>query len=97
MMDKNDFYPLAKSYLESNACGMWDGALKASTHRQLCELFVSERLNISLRKASVLFFGTGSIAGLVRKATLSLTDNLDEETIKRLENKLEKYRFINDE
>ena len=78
-MDKDKFTGLGKAYLQSNACGMWDGGLKASTHRNLCELFISERLHVDPRKAATIFVGTESLGSLVRLATLSLTDNLDEE------------------
>lgn len=72
------FNELARTYLECNAAGMWDGGLKARTHRNLCVLFVSERYDISLREATDISLGDELLSGLVRKATLSLTDNLDE-------------------
>lgn len=76
---KNNFYALGKTYLESNACGLWDGSLKASTHKSLCELFVSERLNISIADAVTIEVDGNRISDLVRESTLLLTDNLDEE------------------
>lgn len=78
-MDKDKFTNLGKAYLQSNACGRWDGASKADAHRMLCELFVSERLNVTLNKAAIISVGTDRLAWLVRGSTLSLTDNLDEE------------------
>ncbi len=78
-MINEDFFPLGKTYLESNAKGLWDGALKAETHNRLCELFVAKRLGIdTLSVASYLQVDGEYLVSLVRKATLDLTDYLDE-------------------
>ena len=66
---------LSRIYLQSNACGLWDGALKASTHSELCECVVTNRFKVdglSLRNPHLY-----ACVELVRKATRILTDNLD--------------------
>lgn len=84
-MNTEKFQKLGRDYLESNACGRWDGSRKADTHRSLCELFVSERLEVSPQKASALYVGSplnfekSSLIALVRSSTTILTDNLDTE------------------
>ena len=77
-MDSQDFMGLGKTYLQSNARGFSNGALKAQTHNQLCELFVSKRLYVEKYAASFLKVGDEYLVSLVRKATLPLTDYLDE-------------------
>ena len=78
-MNNKDFFSLGKDYLESNACGLWDGALKAETHNRLCELFVAKRLGLDvLSAASFLKVEDEYLVSMLRKSTLSLTDNLDE-------------------
>ena len=72
------FYKLGKTYLESNAAGLCDGALKAGTHRQLCELFISVRLEVNIDIASIIEVEGERLSTKVRKATVSLTDYLDE-------------------
>jgi len=73
------FLELSKQYLQSNACGMWDGALKANTHRQLCVLFLANKLQVSRPIVEFLEIDDKPIISSIREATLSLTDNLDDE------------------
>lgn len=78
-MQHKDFYKLSEIYLKSNACGMWDGSLKADTHEKLCVLFISKRLNITTEQAKKIKYLDDRLSSLVRKSTLQLTDNLDKE------------------
>lgn len=75
---KSQMLEYSQKYLQSNAHGMWDGSLKATMHRNLCELFIANRLNITVKQAMTLFVDEESLGSLLRKATLDLTDNLDE-------------------
>lgn len=77
-MDSN-LHALSQTYLESNACGLWNGSLKADIHRKLCQWVVAKRLDIDIDKASALTVDGRYLVDDVRKATLSLTDNLDDE------------------
>ncbi len=78
-INNKDFFALGRSYLESNAYGMWDGARKADSHARLCELFVSKRLALEVLSVAPYLKVEGEyLVSLVRKATLPLTDYLDE-------------------
>ena len=76
---KEEYLHLGKEYLQSNACGMQDGAKKAGTHAELCALAVSEILDIPMHYAGLIYFEGERIVDLVREATRPLTDNLDTE------------------
>jgi hypothetical protein len=78
-MNKKDFYAFGKAYLESNACGLWDGALKASTHALLCDLFIARRLGIAISKAGWLEVDGKRLSSMVREPTVDFTSNLDKE------------------
>lgn len=65
---------LVKMYLESNACGLSDGAKKAHVHKLLCESFLVDRFGSVIKSIK----GYNSLRSKVRESTLPLTDYLDE-------------------
>lgn len=83
-MIKENFTTLSEIYLKSNAMGRQDGSLKAETHERLCRLFVSEYFSIELDAADKLSMTLEDkpsihVMDIVRKASRTLTDHLDEQ------------------
>jgi hypothetical protein len=78
-MMREQFEALALTYLESNAVGRRDGALKANTHEAMCALFVSTYLNVSKDISWNLKNKDGKrIEDVVREGTRPFTDNIDD-------------------
>lgn len=66
---------MIERYLMSNAEGRWDGAEKATRHREMCGFYVAVTQGIEVHDAHRLH---PDICKAVHKATQVLTDNLDE-------------------
>ena len=71
-----------RKYLESNSKGFENGAIKAEMHRVLVELFISEKLELDVSAIKSIEYRIDDhiyqMYPEIRKATLSLTDYLDE-------------------